>query len=335
MAFEEQLFIGKVTSFSPTYDNILAITGDTVNGQNTISNIAPLDSSYDLSLLRVGQIVNSIQGGFATDVAITNINGTTLTVNGTSNASQTGNIFGIDTPAGTYFFNSASLVDPKSIITVNNITGSNDANYNENLSPVYAIIGQAASSLGGPALPATFHLYKITEVTYRDISTAGLSGFIAWGEQGIEADSGEFLYAASNQVLAIGAMSATSSNVTIYDNATLDSTPAGSSVAGYQIALPNLLDHAITSSVGAGFPFTGSADITGSLQVTGSVVIEQPVGNVDAFLIKSGSGATGKPLFKIDATGTIQFFAHANDYTPTPVLGGLYFTSQSAYIGIE
>jgi hypothetical protein len=89
------------------------------------------------------------------------------------------------------------------------------------------------------------------------------------------------------------------------------------------------------SGQGAGFPFTGSADITGSLQVTGSVIITQPVGNVDAFIIKSGSAPTAPSLFKIGDTGTIQFFAHANDYTPTPVLGGLYFTSQSAYIGIE
>lgn len=335
MAFKEQLFIGKVTSFSPAYDNIVAITGNTVNGVNTITNIATLDSSYDLSLLRVGQIVNSIQGGFAADVTITNINGTTLTVSSTANVSQTGNIFGIDTPAGTYFFNSASLFDPQSQITVNNITGSNDENFNIELSPVYAVVGQAASSLGGPAIPATFHLYKITEVTYRDIGSAQLSGFIAWGEQGVEADSGQFLYSAAGQVLAIGAMSTTSSNVSIYDNAAIDSTPAGSSVAGYQIALPTIIDEAITGSAGAGFPYTGSADITGSLQVTGSVVITQPVGNVDAFLIKSGSGASAPALFKLDATGTAQFFAHANDYTPTAVLGGLYFTSQSVYVGVE
>jgi hypothetical protein len=335
MAFKEQLFIGKVTSFSPTYDNVLAITGDTVNGVNTITNIAALDPSYDLSLLRVGQIVNSIQGGFAADVTITNINGTTLTVSSTANVSQTGNIFGIDTPPGTYFFNSASLIDPKSVITVNDITGSNDEDFNIDLSPVYAIIGQAASSLGGPALPATFHLYKVSEVTYRDIGSAQLSGFIAWGEQGVEADSGEFLYTAASQVLAIGAMSTTSSNVTIYDNASIDSTPAGSSVAGYQIALPTIIDQAITSSAGAGFPFTGSADITGSLQITGSVIIEQPVGNVNAFLIKSGSLANSPALFKLDSKGVAQFFAHSNDYVPTPVLGGLYFTSQSVYVGIE
>jgi len=329
MAFKEQLFIGKVTSFSPTYDNVLAITGDTVNGVNTITNIAALDPSYDLSLLRVGQIVNSIQGGFAADVTITNINGTTLTVSSTANVSQTGNIFGIDTPPGTYFFNSASLIDPKSVITVNDITGSNDEDFNIDLSPVYAIIGQAASSLGGPALPATFHLYKVSEVTYRDIGSAQLSGFIAWGEQGVEADSGDFLYTAASQILAIGAVSTTSSNITIYDNASIDSTPAGSSVAGYQIALPTIIDEAVTGSGGAGFPFTGSADITGSLQVTGSVAFETGIGGTDFFIIKSGSA---NPI-KFNGQGIMQF-ANTN-FNPTAIGGGIYYSGSQWFLGVD
>ena len=89
-----------------------------------------------------------------------------------------------------------------------------------------------------------------------------------------------------------------------------------------------------SGSTGA-FPFTGSADITGSLQVTGSVIIEQPVGNVDAFLIKSGSLANSPALFKLDSKGVAQFFAHANDYVPTAILGGLYYTSQSVFVGVE
>ena len=284
-----------------------------------------------MSLLRVGQIVNTIGAGFATDVTITNIVGTTLTVNNTANASQTGDIFGIDTPAGTYFFNSASLFDPQSQITVNNITGSNDENFNIELSPVYAIIGQASSTLGGNALNAVFHLYKITEVTYRDIGSAQLSGFIAWGEQGIEADSGEFLYVGASQVLAIGAMSTTSSNVSIYDNAAIDSTPAGSSVAGYQIALPTIIDEAVTGSggTGAGFPFTGSADITGSLQVTGSATFETGIGGNDFFIIKSGSV---NPV-KFNGEGIMQF-ANTN-FTPSAVAGGIYYSDSQWFLGIE
>jgi hypothetical protein len=334
MAFEPQLFIGRLSSFSPKYNNIVAIKGDTINGQNTITNVIPFNATYDLSLLRIGQIINP-GTAFSGDVTITNIVGNTITVGTSAISSQTQATLTIDTPSGTYFFNSASLFDPKNIVKVTNITGSNDANYNPDLTPVYAIIGPASSTIAGIAIPGTFHLYKITDVTYRNLAVAQISGFVSWGEEGVQSDSGQFLLSQTSQTIAIGAMSTTSSQVTIYDNSILTSTPAGSSVAGYQIALPNLLDHVITSSAGAGFPFTGSADITGSLQVTGSVIIEQPVGNVDAFLIKSGSGASAPPLFKIDATGTLQFFAHANNYAPTAVLGGLYFTSQSVYVGVE
>ena len=103
MAFEEQLFIGRVNSFSPAYDTVVAITGNTVSGQNTITNVAALDSSFDLSLLRVGQVVTTIQTGFSANVTIIEINGTTLTVSSNANVTQTGGIFGIGTPAGTYF----------------------------------------------------------------------------------------------------------------------------------------------------------------------------------------------------------------------------------------
>ena len=40
MAYENQLFIGKITSATPAYDNIVAINGDTTSGQNTITNAA-------------------------------------------------------------------------------------------------------------------------------------------------------------------------------------------------------------------------------------------------------------------------------------------------------
>ena len=334
MAFEPQLFIGRLSSFSPKYNNIIAIKGDTINSQNTITNVIPFNATFDLSLLRIGQIINP-GAAFSGDVTITNIEGNTITVDTPAISSQTQTTLTVDTPSGTYFFNSASLFDPKNVVKVTNITGSNDSNYNPDLTPTYAIIGPASATIAGTAIPGTFHLYKITDVTYRNLATAQISGFVSWGEEGVQSDSGQFLLSQTNQTIAIGAMSATSSQVTIYDNATLTSTPAGSSVAGYQIALPNLLDHVVTGSTGEGFPFTGSADITGSLQVTGSVVIEQPVGNVDAFLIKSGSGESAPALFKLDSKGVAQFFAHANDYTPTPVLGGLYFTSQSVYVGLE
>lgn len=334
MAFEQQLFIGRLTSFSPKYDNIVAVNGDTVSGQPTITNVSAFNATQDISLLKIGQILNTVTGGaFSSNVTITNIVGTTITVNSNAIASQTGGIFTADTPAGTYFFNSASFLDPQSIKTVNNITGSDDADYNASLSPEYGVVGQASTTLGGSAISAKFHLYKITEVTYRDISSSELSGFIEWAEEGTEADSGEFLFSQANQTLAIGALSPSSSNVTIYDNAAITSTPAGSSVAGYQIALPGIIDQSSTGSTGDSFPYTGSAEITGSLGVTGSS--EFLINSNENFIIKNASTPT-QSLFDVNQEGVAVFRAREGvDGVPTAIVGGLYFTTSSAFIGID
>jgi hypothetical protein len=334
MAFEEQLFIGKISTFSPTYNFLVGFTGDTVNGQNTITNIVASDANNDLGLLRVGQtIVTYSGGGFSGNVIITNISGTTITVDTNSIFSQTGGLFATDTPAGTYFFNSASFFDPQNNLTVDNITGSNNVDYDATLSPEYAVVGQASVSLGGSAIPAKFHLYKITDVTYRNLGTSKISGYIAWGEQGVESDSGDALYAAANQTLAIGALSTTSSNVTIYDNGAITETPAGSSVAGYQIALPSIIDQAATGSVGVSFPYTGSAEITGSLSVTGSSTIS--LNTNEKFLINNATAVT-QSLFQVNNEGVAIFRAREGvDGVPTPVVGGMYFTTSSAYIGVN
>ena len=165
MAFEQQLFIGKTSAFSPTYNFLVGFTGTTVNGQNTITNIVASDPSNDLGLLRVGQtIVTYSGGGFSGNVTITNILGTTITVDTTAVASQTGGLFATDTEPGVYFFNSASFLDPQNNLTVLDITGSNETDYDPDLSPIYGIVGQASVSLGGSAIPAKFHLYKIIEI---------------------------------------------------------------------------------------------------------------------------------------------------------------------------
>jgi len=334
MAYENQLFIGKLTSATPSYDNIVAINGDTTSGQNTITNAAALNSTYDINLLRIGQTINTISSGFAADVTITNIAGSTITVSAAANATQTGGIFTADTPSGTYFINSASFSDPQNVLTVNSITGSDDSDYDAALTPKYAIIGSASPSLGGGLIVGKFHIYEISEVTYRDIGTAGISAFVKWGEQGVESDSGDALYAASNQSIAIGALSSTSSNVTIFGDDVITGLSAGADVAGYQIALPSIIDQAVTGSGGGdAFPHSGSAQITGSLGLTGS--FDTLINTNENFLISNAAAPT-QSLFNMNQEGVAQFRARIGaDGAPTAVVGGLYFTTSSAFIGID
>jgi hypothetical protein len=79
------------------------------------------------------------------------------------------------------------------------------------------------------------------------------------------------------------------------------------------------------------FPYTGSAIITGSLTVTGSNEFITEEGGYDFFLIKSGSITN----LKFNNEGIAQFHAYENEFNPSPILGGLYFTSESLYIGLE
>lgn len=65
--------------------------------------------------------------------------------------------------------------------------------------------------------------------------------------------------------------------------------------------------------------------------ITASLHINRQDSTKDFLIITSGSYDS----FKINSEGISQFFAHANGYEPTAVLGGFYFTSASAYLGLE
>jgi hypothetical protein len=49
------------------------------------------------------------------------------------------------------------------------------------------------------------------------------------------------------------------------------------------------------------------------------------------FLITSGS----KNVFKINNEGTVENKVFENGYVPTAQYGGMYFTSQSVYVGLD
>ncbi len=330
MAYDKQLFIGKLSSVTPKYDNVVAFTGDVVNGQPTITNIANFNATFDISLLRVGQIINTFGIGFATNVTITNINGTTLTVDANANASGTSQTFAADTPAGTYFIPSASFLDPQNIITVDDVTGSLDIDYNEELSPKYAILAAASPDLASNAITGKFHNYVITDTPYRDSSIGEISVFISWGEAGIESDSGEVMYQGSSQTLAIGAMSVTSSQISTFDTSIITGVDPGANVGPYQITLPAVIDKTGSEDT---FPYTGSAEITGSLEVTGSV--DFLINSGEKFEITNASTPT-QSLFSINQEGVAIFRAReGGDTVPPPVVGSMYFTTESVFFGFD
>lgn len=79
--------------------------------------------------------------------------------------------------------------------------------------------------------------------------------------------------------------------------------------------------------------YIGDTFLTASkdVRITGSLLVTHTASNLDFFVISSGS----YDAFKVNSEGITQFYAHSNEYIPTAELGGIYFTSASAYIGLE
>ena len=316
----------------------IRVTGDFINGENTITNVTDVATYYGKSTIEIGMSVRS--PGEITNIAtITNFDsGTnTITLDQPAIASATGQTIFIMPGTGMYYIKNAtfsktggSASNPPS--NFNSITGSLDANYNSNTLP-WGVVGQLATTSSiATTLVGLYGQYNLTKIPVRTSST--VVDLILTASNAIPAFTQPSGYAltTSQTRLFLAQVSGSFMPLAAAADAGINQ---GLGLAPYNTIVGSTLANFASGSVGAGFPFTGSADITGSLQVTGSVVIEQPVGNVNAFLIKSGSGAGAPALFNINAQGVVQFFAHANNYVPTAVLGGLYFTSQSAYIGVE
>jgi len=147
------------------------------------------------------------------------------------------------------------------VLTVNDITGSNNTNFLPSSSQ-YAIHGKADGKTG------IFHQYLITNVTQRDSGSSTISFFAEWNESGSEADTGDSL-TSNAQYMAVHELSheykiAPNLSRRVGDLTNLE---VGADQAGYNISLDNF-DDLNTGS------FTGSfhGEVTGSL--TGSFVGE-------------------------------------------------------------
>jgi len=324
MAYTPQLFYGKLTSFTALNDNITVITGTVQSGNPVISNIAAFNPSFDVSLLRVGQILNDANSVFPTaNVTILEINGSNITVSEDANVNGSGKIFPADTPSGVYYFKEATFIDPNANISVLNITGSDEPIFDSSLSNSFSILGRAKK--GSTLQNGVFLNYEISEVT--DRTNGKLSGFIKWGADGTQSESGYTLDLSTSRVLPIVETTPITRKVPMFDTNVLTGLSAvGTGFAGWQEAVLQL----DTGGSGAGFPFSGSAHITGSLNITGSSeFLKDPGLNSDFFLIKSASFTS----FKANVQG-VSVFGDFN-YTPTPVGGGMMYSGSNFYAGIS
>jgi hypothetical protein len=293
-----QLFYGKlsnISSFGSGSNSFIRIRGDFSTASQTITNVINVAGYEGLSEIRVGQnlIAATVvpNGAIITNV---DVNAQTITLDTLPATNGINSLARISPPSGTYYIRSASFYDPNTTtpITVNNITGSLNINYNSS-TPVYSVLGIAATP-SQVAIPGQFHKYAITDVTYRNVINSEISTYISWDENGTESGSGDVFYTAAT-ILPIVALSTTESLAPIFSKAGIvgiTDLPAGSDAAGYQIAVVDFFDDIVLTDV----YYTGSlvkANI-GAIYFTGSGVNVYSTGSDGVVVeITGGSGTTG------------------------------------------
>ena len=317
-----------IYSTASNFNSFIRITGDFTLGSNVVTNVD--NNNYPTyfgtsSILPGMYLASSGEITGAVRIESWDNNTKTLTLADNAIASGTAQVARISPSKGMYFVKSGSISklgsgDPQNW---NSITGSEDVNYD----PASLTWGVAANlaPIASPTSGITgeYGQYLITKITDR-IGTAYANFFIT--------SSNEIpsLEEASNKVITVPQISMFVSEM--YNNTLTIAAGAdagvgqGYGLAGYQTGLVSFASQ--SSGTGAGFPFTGSADITGSLQVTGSTVFSTQEGGVDFFTIKSGSV---DPI-KFNGEGVMQFAGL--DFTPTPIDGGIFFSASQFWLGV-
>lgn len=371
-----QLFYGKLAGVSPIgngSNSYIRVRFDATTSSTTLTNVTDVSGYFGLDKVRVGQVlVESSAFPSGTVITAVDVGNNTITVEDNPATAESQGLGRISPPQGDYFIPSASLTDPQGLITFNNITGSDDTDYDSTSGETYAILGPAADS-GQNLIAGRFHKYTISEVFHRDGSGGEGSIYIKWGEKGNESDSGDEMYTAASQTFAIVGLTPSESLAPIFSRnlSGIQDLNTGQEVAAFQIEVQDFLDDLVTTDVfytgsnvasnienlnftgngvtvntsgsrgvvinipggsGDAFPFTGSAEITGSLEIIG-------------FTNLTGStfiqGTIGQDALAV-YSGSEKKVSVNNEgvlqldeflYTPTAVSGGLMYSASSFWMG--
>ena len=333
-----RLSYGVSTLFSEENNpnNFVRITANTTSGSPIITNIAEnAGGTMTTSELRVGMLLVS-SGEFSGDVIITalDLGSNQLTVSANATATATGQTMRVRPPKGMYFFsgsifNKVGTGEPSDL---RDVTGSQDADYDATdlkwgIAAALAETGSASTTVTG-----LYGQYELTEITTRTGATQ--MNFFATASNSIPSfieESGSQVSAQSSTLM----VSQISNNLmTIAGASDVGAGGQGLALAAYQNSVASVFS-TLTSGSGAvdAFPYTGSAQITGSLGVTGSSEIL--LNTSENFLIKNAQTPT-QSLFQIDDEGVALFRAReGSDGTPGAVVGGMYFTTASAFLGVD
>ena len=316
-------------------NGFIRINADTTNGSPVITNVGEqAGGAFTTSELMVGMTLVS-SGEFADEVTIISLDlgNNQLTVSANATATAQNQVMRVRPAKGMYFFESASFnkVGSGEPSDLRDITGSEDAEYDSNdlkwgvVAPL-AITGSPSTTVAG-----LYGQYEITQIQSR-ISNTQMNFFASASDSlpSFIEESGSQISAGSGTLM----VSQISNNLmTIAGASDVGGGGQGLALAAYQNAVASVFSTLTSGSGGEAFPYTGSAQITGSLGVTGSV--EALLASNENFLIKNATAPT-QSLFKIDDEGVAVFRAREGaDGVPSAVVGGLYFTTSSAFLGVD
>lgn len=340
---KNRLRFGKVSSpgtgifqvFSGGYDstNFIRIKLDISNTSTTASfnsNVAGyrgFDHILDGQTLRVGAS-NLYFTDNITTILHVDYNLQELHLATVPNQSNSDVLAAVRPAKGQAFIQSGSLTSPQyqnPSWDFDQITGSLDNDYQPGDTKWGVILQLASTSSATTSIGGRFGQYEIFKKQSQHSDNIASFYVTSSGLPTLQEPDGETPSTAQSQ-FGIVELTISSSLATIFDGGDIN-LGNDYGLAPYLTAVRSYYDTLGKDT----FPYTGSAQITGSLGVTGSVEFYTQTGGTDFFIIKSGSTEN----FKINGEGTSQFFAYANSYVPTPILGGLYFTSSSLYIGTE
>ena len=274
-----QLFYGKISDFnsfgsgsSSFNSSFIRIRGDFDTASKTITNVINQTGYEGLEEIRVGQqLISSTYMPTATIITAVDVLAQTITVEDFPSVTGTNALARVQPAEGQYYIRSASLFDPQTLVTPNDITGSENIEYTN--STIYAVLGAAANSTG-TTIPGRFHKYSITDVTYRNNITSDISFYVTWSEDNqTQAESGDF-FQTSAPILPIVALSTTESLAPIFNKSGITGItdlPAGSDAAAFQIEVQDFFDDLSITDI----YYTGSlvSKNNGDINFTGSGVV--------------------------------------------------------------
>jgi hypothetical protein len=298
MAYRDQRFIGVINADSIVDSNFIIGTGNFADGSTLIADVNI--SSGDEDLIRPGQIVFSVAGALPANTKVSSVNAdrTQITLDKAATSTAAGDTFGLSTPSGSYFFQSASFNDPNNNLTVNNISGSDSGSS-------FAIVGVAKKS--NATVKNRFHLYTVSEVVQRNIGSSEISFFVEWGEQGEESGSGDELQTAEKEVAIID-LTDTGSIAPGFSLgvAGMESLKAGSEYAGYNIAINQYLSD-LSSSVASSLTGSLSGSVTGSLIGTATSASTAVLAQTASVATRANTLAPTATASRADSATTASF----------------------------